>query len=218
VVAVIARQAGGRSGSFADLPLPDSLDGPDVPRLMLIPGGRAGTARRVVSSSRMVTPAALRAKAHALAPMESFPDNAVISGPVLWWVDGRSGYFPRQTVGPGSGRPRLRSVPPHHCLLPACPCHRCRAVDRVAGHRWCRRRRHPHLLRRCCSRVRSVQRSGEPGQPPCSGQAWTVRPGDTLWGLVEAAGVAGDPRPVVDQLSAELRGQPLQVGEVVTIP
>jgi nucleoid-associated protein YgaU len=53
---------------------------------------------------------------------------------------------------------------------------------------------------------------------PAQGQAWVVRPGDTLWGIVEAAGVPGDPRTVVDKLTAELGGRPLQVGQTITVP
>jgi hypothetical protein len=53
---------------------------------------------------------------------------------------------------------------------------------------------------------------------PTPGQGWVVRPGDTLWGIVEAAGVRGDPRPVVDKLAAELGDQPLQVGQTITVP
>jgi hypothetical protein len=53
---------------------------------------------------------------------------------------------------------------------------------------------------------------------PTQGQTWVVRPGDTLWGIVEAAGIKGDPRPVVDKLSSELGGRPLQVGETISVP
>ena len=45
-----------------------------------------------------------------------------------------------------------------------------------------------------------------------------VRPGDTLWGIVVAAHPHGDPRPLVDRITAELHGRPLQVGEAVEVP
>jgi len=199
--------------------LPDSLDGPDVPRLMLIPGGRAGTARRVVSSSRMVTPAALRAKAHALAPMESFPDNAVISG-----ASALVGRRSLRVLPPADRRPGaqvVRVFVQYRRIIACCLLALAivaglwivlRAIGGVAGG--------GTLTSSGGAAAASGASNGpaSPGSHPVQGQAWTVRPGDTLWGLVEAAGVAGDPRPVVDQLSAELRGQPLQVGEVVTIP
>ena len=37
---------------------------------------------------------------------------------------------------------------------------------------------------------------------PAVARVWVVRPGDTLWSIVEASGVKGDPRPVVDRLAA----------------
>jgi hypothetical protein len=45
-----------------------------------------------------------------------------------------------------------------------------------------------------------------------------VEPGDTLWSIVRASGVRGDPRPVVDRLQHELGGRPLQVGQRVLVP
>jgi hypothetical protein len=53
---------------------------------------------------------------------------------------------------------------------------------------------------------------------PVHGQVWVVQPGDTLWGIVEAAGVSGDPRPAVDKLAAEMGGRSLQVGQAITVP
>jgi LysM repeat protein len=55
------------------------------------------------------------------------------------------------------------------------------------------------------------------GKPAVAG-TWVVRPGDTLWTIVERSGVHGDPRPVVDRLNAQLHGRPLQVGERIAVP
>lgn len=62
------------------------------------------------------------------------------------------------------------------------------------------------------------------GQPtvlnarPAVAHTWVVRPGDTLWGIVMASGYRGDPRPLVDKLSAQLGGRPLQPGERIVLP
>lgn len=53
---------------------------------------------------------------------------------------------------------------------------------------------------------------------PAAARVWIVRPGDTLWGIVEASGVRGDPRPIVDRLSAQRGGRPLQAGEEIVVP
>ena len=47
---------------------------------------------------------------------------------------------------------------------------------------------------------------------------WVVRPGDTVWGIVESMGVKGDPRPVVDGLAAQVGDRPLQPGERLVLP
>jgi len=59
---------------------------------------------------------------------------------------------------------------------------------------------------------------GPSGTHPTPGQIWVVQPGDTLWGIVAAAGFSGDPRPVVDRLVAETGGRPLQVGQAIRVP
>lgn len=66
---------------------------------------------------------------------------------------------------------------------------------------------------------------GSPESPSSTAQSgqrtervWIVRPGDTVWSLVEASGVHGDIRPVVDRIEASLHNQPLQVGERVVVP
>lgn len=45
-----------------------------------------------------------------------------------------------------------------------------------------------------------------------------VAPGDTLWSIALASGDRGDIRPLVDELSAEVHGQPLYVGERIDVP
>ena len=45
-----------------------------------------------------------------------------------------------------------------------------------------------------------------------------VRPGDTLWSIVERAHPGADPRPIVDALSAARQGAPLVPGEIVRLP
>ncbi|MBV9933307.1 MAG: LysM peptidoglycan-binding domain-containing protein, partial [Actinobacteria bacterium] len=45
-----------------------------------------------------------------------------------------------------------------------------------------------------------------------------VQPGDTLWVIARALQPTGDVRPLVDKLEASRHGQPLRVGEVITLP
>ena len=69
--------------------------------------------------------------------------------------------------------------------------------------------------------VRVVNDSAAGGPLPSRATAahvWVVHPGDTLWGIAVASGDRGDVRPLVDELSAEVHGQPLQVGERITLP
>lgn len=47
---------------------------------------------------------------------------------------------------------------------------------------------------------------------------WRVKQGDTLWAIARSAQPTGDVRPLVQRLSAERGGQPLQVGETIKIP
>ena len=48
--------------------------------------------------------------------------------------------------------------------------------------------------------------------------SWTVRPGDTIWSIAQTLDPSGDVRSLVDQLSAEVHGQPLQVGQQLPVP
>ncbi|MBM3673213.1 MAG: LysM peptidoglycan-binding domain-containing protein [Actinobacteria bacterium] len=45
-----------------------------------------------------------------------------------------------------------------------------------------------------------------------------VRPGDTLWTIVERLHPGDDPRLLVDELSAARNGAPLVVGETIVVP
>lgn len=52
---------------------------------------------------------------------------------------------------------------------------------------------------------------------PAASKVWVVRDGDTLWSIVKDTGYKGDPRVEVERLSAQLHGQPLQVGEKINL-
>lgn len=60
--------------------------------------------------------------------------------------------------------------------------------------------------------------AGPSGVRPRGAQVYVVQPGDTLWSIVRAAGVKGDPRPVVDRLAAQLGGHDLQIGQRLAWP
>jgi hypothetical protein len=60
---------------------------------------------------------------------------------------------------------------------------------------------------------------GSPGAAqPAVAKIWVVRPGDTLWTIALASGARGDIRPLVEKMSAEVGGKPLQPGERIVIP
>jgi hypothetical protein len=54
--------------------------------------------------------------------------------------------------------------------------------------------------------------------PSSSASAVVVRPGDTLWTIVERRRPGSDPRPIVDALSDARHGAPLLPGETVRLP
>lgn len=56
------------------------------------------------------------------------------------------------------------------------------------------------------------------GARPAAAHLVVVRPGDSLWSIALATGARGDIRPLVDQLSAEVGGRPLQPGQQILIP
>ena len=49
-------------------------------------------------------------------------------------------------------------------------------------------------------------------------RVYVAQPGDSLWSIVRASGVRGDPRPVVDRLERKLGGRSLQIGQRVVVP
>lgn len=58
-----------------------------------------------------------------------------------------------------------------------------------------------------------------PGAEVSGGVAhYVVRPGDTLWSIASRLDPGGDPRPIVDELAAELHGAPLEAGMSLTLP
>jgi len=66
----------------------------------------------------------------------------------------------------------------------------------------------------------SLTTTGSPGgaMAPISSHVWVVRPGDTLWRIAEAVSPGSDVRPLVDRLSAETGGVPLEVGQHIAVP
>ncbi len=60
-----------------------------------------------------------------------------------------------------------------------------------------------------------------PERRPAASRTWvdvTVRPGDSLWSIVERTFPGDDPRTRVDQLMEARDGAPLVPGEVVQVP
>jgi Tfp pilus assembly protein FimV len=60
--------------------------------------------------------------------------------------------------------------------------------------------------------------SGGSVTPPAKGRVYVARPGDTLWGIATRLDPTGDPRPLVDQMEAELHGGQLQAGQRLILP
>ena len=60
--------------------------------------------------------------------------------------------------------------------------------------------------------------SGAATASPVPGAVYVVQPGDSLWSIVRAAGLGGDPRPMVDRLALQLNGRPLLPGQRILIP
>lgn len=53
---------------------------------------------------------------------------------------------------------------------------------------------------------------------PAAAHVVIVRPGDTLWSIATALEPHADVRPLVDQLSDEVGGRALQVGQRLSVP
>jgi Tfp pilus assembly protein FimV len=51
-----------------------------------------------------------------------------------------------------------------------------------------------------------------------AGEAYVVRPGDTLWSIAASADPTGDPRPLVAQMAARLGTDQVVPGERVVVP
>ena len=49
-------------------------------------------------------------------------------------------------------------------------------------------------------------------------RVYVAQPGDSVWSIVRASGVRGDPRPVVDRLERKLGGRALQIGQRLVVP
>jgi len=58
----------------------------------------------------------------------------------------------------------------------------------------------------------------EPTYRPAAAHVYVVQPGDTLWSIAQRVEPGADPRPLVQQLSAELEGAGLQPGQALTVP
>ncbi len=60
--------------------------------------------------------------------------------------------------------------------------------------------------------------SAQVGETVVAHATYVIRPGDTLWSIARQLDPAGDPRPVVAQLSAQLGGDTVVPGERVVLP
>jgi hypothetical protein len=68
------------------------------------------------------------------------------------------------------------------------------------------------------SPLTATESTGAVHRPLTGPGVYVAQPGDSLWSIVRARGVKGDPRPVVDRLERELGGRPLQIGQRVVLP
>ncbi|MGH9104227.1 MAG: LysM peptidoglycan-binding domain-containing protein [Acidimicrobiales bacterium] len=60
--------------------------------------------------------------------------------------------------------------------------------------------------------------SGPASDTQVAARVYVVRPGDTLWAIAQRAEPGRDPRPLMDQLAAQLHGATVQPGERVLVP
>ncbi|MHB8466284.1 MAG: LysM peptidoglycan-binding domain-containing protein [Acidimicrobiales bacterium] len=56
------------------------------------------------------------------------------------------------------------------------------------------------------------------GPSLAASHVWLVQPGDTVWAIARRLQPHGDVRPLVDELSAQLHGASLQVGQHLVVP
>jgi hypothetical protein len=56
-----------------------------------------------------------------------------------------------------------------------------------------------------------------PGGQLAGSEAYVVRPGDTIWSIARSIEPNADVRPLVDKISAQLRGAPLYPGERISV-
>jgi Tfp pilus assembly protein FimV len=54
--------------------------------------------------------------------------------------------------------------------------------------------------------------------PVAGGYRYVVQPGDSLWSIAVRVEPDGDPRPLVDELEAQLHGATPQPGNVLVLP
>jgi hypothetical protein len=57
-----------------------------------------------------------------------------------------------------------------------------------------------------------------PGGQLAGSEVYVVRPGDTVWSIAQSIAPNSDVRPLVDRISAQLRGTQLYPGERLRLP